>query len=388
DMRAAARSIAPYSQADAKAYPEYRQQLFSLARRMRTIWWNDGKLNLRANDSRVVEKLRQWSVFAWLDSWFETNALKAALAFDAMAGSPLEPGSALALLWRASQEMCGLQGAVALPRGGPGALVQTIAAAAQNAGVEIRTGVPVTRIHIQGDIVCGVELARGDMISAPIVISSLPARRTILELADGENLDIAARRRFDRRFDETAAAKVLFAVNGLPPRLATLASGRIVVAEGMEGLVVAHDQARAGDLPDDLAMELIIPTFADPTLAPPGQHIVSVLVRPVPPAAAGWSELKGSLVERTVLAIERVAPGFAKYISAFKLVTPEDMEAVYGAGAYAAVSSDRMLLPWKARVGTGTKGLYLCGASVEPMDAVSGRAGRIAASMILMNRKS
>ena len=138
DVRATARGIAAHSRADAEAWPRFRRELFDLARKMRPFWWDEPRHGWKLQPEIAV--LRRQGIAAWLDCRFECEELKAVLAADASGVSPLVPGSPLILLWRAAQEMCGLQGAAAIPLGGPGALVEALTSAAKIAGVEIRTG--------------------------------------------------------------------------------------------------------------------------------------------------------------------------------------------------------------------------------------------------------
>ena len=382
DTRAAARTIAAYSLADARAFPEFRRTVFALARRMRATWWENGTGDPRANDCALLERLKRQSAAAWLDSWFETDALKAMLAMDVVESglSPLEPGSGLALLWRASQEMCGLQGAVAVPNGGPGSLAQALVCAAQAAGVDIRTGVAAARLHADGDVAASVELESGEMLASSVVLSSLSRAQTLAGLGRNANVGLGEANLLARRRKAHDAAKIIFAISGLPPlRDTVLLRGRMIVVDRMESLVSAHEQARSGALPAELPLEIVIPTLTDLSLAPPGQHVVSVLVRPVPPATIDWNFLKAALVERVALAIERVMPEFARHIVVVKAFTPQDWIDIHAADGGLA-SASRILAPWDARIKTEIKGLYLCGASAEPADAISGRAARIAAA--------
>src|SRR6185295_10813131 len=112
-------------------------------RAMRPHWWDASPFELPLPPAAAP--LRHVSLAAWLDARFESDALKALLAFDAGEGgrSPLDAGSALELVWRVSQEMSGRQGAVNFPAGGPAAVVQSVFAAAQAGSVEVRTGAPV-----------------------------------------------------------------------------------------------------------------------------------------------------------------------------------------------------------------------------------------------------
>jgi len=357
DVHATARSIAAHSQADAKAWKPFRRELFSLARAARALWWEDGAFA----DARL-EPFRRMSAAALLDGWFESDALKAALAFDATDGglSPLEPGSALVLLWRAAQEMCGLQGAAAAIARGPQVLTDTLAEAALSAGAEIRTGARVAKILVTDGAAAGVALDSGETIAARIVLSSLSRRQTLTALLpDGEA-------GFGQHFasPRTGSAAVSLALKTLPEFSGSVAprNARFILAEKMESYVAAHAAAAAGRLPDELTMELTIPSAADSSLAPLGQHIASVLVRPVPLAAD-----PEQLEAKVIAALNRVVPGISAQIAAANVAVGADTTDVM-----------RLAMRWNERLKTPLRGLMVL---EEPVTAISGRAGRIAASL-------
>ncbi len=391
NLAAGTRSISIHSRADADAYGAFWRDLFALARAARTLWWEQSAGGERTRE--MLARLGYRSASAWLDSWFESDALKAMLAFDATAGgaTPQEPGSALQLVWRAAQEMCGLQGAAAFPKGGPGALAEALLASAQAAGAEIRTGAPAKRIHANG-AVAAVELASGETLACRAVLSSLSRRKTLLDLAGGVSTGFAEAAALARARPRVGAAKVLLALSAAPPfaGVSVPLAGRFVVCDQPGGLAAAHACARAGELPEDPAMEMVLPSAADPGFAPPGQHVLSVLVRPVPLVPVqGWPALKPKLVERVILALERHAAGLARHITAAEALTPSDIEYAYGADDElgGAATAARMLAPWASRVKCAIAGLYLCGASAEPLGAISGRAGRIAAVTLVAEQE-
>ena len=394
DVHAAARSIAIHSRSDAEAWPRFRRELFALARAMRKLWWEESTLDRRTRDRLVL--LRHQSTAAFLDSWFETDALKTTLAFNATTGgvSPLEPGSALTLLWRAAQEMCGLQGVVAVPKGGPGALVEALTAAAQAAGAEMRTGLTVSRLHTDdGGAISAVGFASGETIACRMVLSSLSRHRTLLDLASGVNTGFAEAEALERAKPRAGAAKLMLALSAMPALggVTVPLSGRMILADLIETMAGAQAVARAGQLPDDLAMEIVIPSAAEPSLAPPGQHILSALIRPVPlDPPEGWAAFKIRLVERALVTLEHQFSGLVRHVTGVQMLTPADFLEICGAEdeAGGAVNAARVLAPWSTRVATPVRGLFLCGASAEPAGAVSGRAGRIAASMALTERQT
>ncbi|HEX2593734.1 MAG TPA: NAD(P)/FAD-dependent oxidoreductase [Rhizomicrobium sp.] len=386
DGFASAASISLHSQHDAEAWGRFRAEQFALARALRPLWWKEKRFELSRlsrKHQQLLSTLQSASAVAWLDNWFESDLLKATLALDATEMSPLEPGSALPLLWRAAQEMCGFQGAVAVPRRGPGALIRLLAGAAATAGTTIRTNVRAERLLIDEHGVAGVELPFREVVRASTVLSSLSRRETLLDLV-GEALPFAEARRLERGDRKTGAALVTLLLNDAPnfggghmPREA-----RFATAGRMETVIAADTEARAGKLPDDLVFETLVSSEADTTLAPPGKHVVTCLVRPVPLAPAeGWNVLTPRLTAKIISTLDKLSPGLVPTIVSVHAATPDVLP-----GHDDALTPGRMLAQWRERIRTVVPGLYLCGAAAEPVGAVSGRAGRIAAAIAMEGR--
>jgi len=384
DPYTTARHIVAHSDSDANAWAEFRREWFALARIMRHLWWS---ANSRNGDDAVAraERVSRMGAGAWLDSWFESDALKATLGFDAHALSPLAAGSALILVWRAAQEMCGLQGAVAFPRGGLRALVDAVAAAACKAGVETRTEAPVADIQVDSEgAVAGVALASGEMIAAPLVLSSLSRRQTLSQPSVRRALGLGEAAQLDRRRSGAQMARVALALDA-PPTISgsqVPLTGRFVVAERLDSLTAAHAAAMAGRLPQELTMEVVLPVAADPALAPQGRHLVSVLVGPVPAEIeGGWKAAKSLLAAKVVAQLSRHLPGLSRHLVGIEVLTPDEARHGFGADdAFGgAVDAARLLADWRERVRTPMPGLILCGAAADPVGAVSGRGGRMAA---------
>jgi phytoene dehydrogenase-like protein len=378
DVRAAARAIAAHSRADAEAWPRFRRELFDLARAMRPFWWDEAKHGW--NMPPTIATLRRQNLAAWLDSRFESDALKAALACDASGLSPLVPGSPLLLAWLECQEMCGLQGAAAIPLGGPGALVDALTAAGKIAGVEMRTGAHVADILVKDGTASGVVLDSGEEIAATRVVASLSHRQLLATKAGRSALGIAESAALERSVPTIASAKVMLALNAAPAFGGV--RGRFLLADKIETFVTAHAASRAGRMPEELALEVVVPTAADPGLAPMGQHVVSIRIAPLPRhLAGGWDAAKAPLAAKAIAALERCAPGLARRVTGAQVLTPDDIAKRYGEED--GLTVERVMSDWPSRILTPIKGLFLCGAASEPVGAVSGRAGRIAAAHAL-----
>jgi phytoene dehydrogenase-like protein len=378
EVHAAAQAIAPHSRADAEAFPRFRRELFALARDLRALWWtadaDKEKGDAAVARSEALDALAYSGAAAWLGGWFESDAVKAMLAFDATAdgAAAAAPPSALALVWRAAQEMSGLQGAVAIPENGVGSVIGAALGAALAAGVELRSNAAVAALRVEGGQVKGVVLASGETIAAPLVLSSLSRGRT-RALAPKGAFGLAEANANGSA--ETACAKVVVALergadfgNALPP------IARWIVADRMESHVQAHEAARAGRLPDELVCEAV-------PLLGAGRNLLSVLVRPVPVAPAeGWDALCDKLAEKVVAALAVFDPALKETVTATRVWTPADLAQAYGFEAAQATVA-RLLAPARRRIETPVDGLFLCGSDAEPIGAISGRAPALAAKL-------
>jgi phytoene dehydrogenase-like protein len=383
-LRDSARSIALQSQSDAEAWLRYCQQLSELARAMRSLWWNDQALRLGPDQQATLERLSRTGASAWLDTWFESDVLKAALLFDATAQSlsPNEPGSALSLVWRAAQEMCGQQGAVAFPLGGPGALVEALALAARAAGADLRTRAKVARLIVANGAISGVELDN-ETLAAPLVFSALPTAETFA-LAPAATAGFAHAQDLAADRARTGEAKVTFALSELPTPggVAVPLASRFIFAERPETLASAYRASALGHFPDEIAFEMILPSAVDPSLALAGRHSVSALVRPLPlKPGGGWPQRKADLAARVASKLDHHFPGLSQNIQAAEILTPDEFPP--GGGT----SVTRMQSRWTDRTRTPIAGLMLCGAGAEPVAAVSGRAARLAVAKELERRR-
>jgi phytoene dehydrogenase-like protein len=323
DPHEASRAVTAHSPADAAAYKHYHSEVFALARALRPWWW-DGA----ATPQHIPARFKAMSAQAYLTSHFETEALKSALAFDV--AEPLVPGSALALVWRAAQEMCGLQGAVAMPEGGGAALADTLIAEAQEMGVEFRTKARVASLVLDGGAVAGATLDSGETIFAPAALSSLSRRATLLDLAPAASAGFAETHRLMRTAQVDHETFVTLTLNAAPMLGGLAQAARFVIAEG------------------EPALEAIA------AAASPGQHAL-------------WVRAKGTPTLDAVIAqLERFAPLLRGRIVDSDIATR-------------AVPRSRLVETAYARIATPIEGLFLCGGEAEPVEALSGRAGRLAA---------
>ncbi|HET7811485.1 MAG TPA: NAD(P)/FAD-dependent oxidoreductase [Steroidobacteraceae bacterium] len=353
---------------------------------------------LGRDDMREFLRVAGINIFDIVEESFESPALKAALAFDAVLGTNLSPranNSMLALLHRLSGQASGTAGGVSLPAGGMGAVSEAFAKAATAAGATLRLSAPVKQIALNGDRVAGVVLESGETLAADVVVSNADPKRTLLELLGARHLETGFVHRIRHFRTKGMAAKLHLALDSLPgfPRLpAALAGERLVIAPDLVYLEHAFDAAKYGETSPQPALEISIPTVHDRTLAPAGKHVLSAVVQYAPYVAeASTDAARAQLLENTLNVLESYAPGIRGKVLASQLLLPADLEREFrltgGHWHHGELALDQMLMlrpvPGAAQYAMPVDGLYLCGAGTHPGGGVMGCAGRNAAQAVL-----
>lgn len=375
------RNLGGTSRVDSEAWGIFRYKALGLARALRAMWWSA--------EQRVdvdFDQILRLPLTTWLESKFESDALKTALAFEILESgcSPAEIGSTLQLHWRLAQEAGGLQAACAFPAGGPAKFAEALVHAARAAGVTVRTGVRVDRIITLGCRVAGVVLANGEEIFARMVHCSASRAETFASLLPTAIEGIAHSADSTVSWPAPGIARLAFGLDALPEFASTNdGKARYFLIDRLASLVSAHNAAQFDQMPDELPLELVFPSIFDPSFAPIGQHLMSVTVYAVPRTTDGSSAgMRESLVAKVLAAIARRVPEITRHVKASHVLMPGDLSARYGMDA-TMPAAIRLCTTWADRIMTPVDGLYMCGRTAEPSRAISGRAGRIAAEMAL-----
>jgi phytoene dehydrogenase-like protein len=369
-----------------------------------------GKLGraFRKLPRRDAWRLLRWGPMAVADfaaEWFESEPLRSVVASRGIAATFAGPWSAGTtanfLLAAAADPHSG--GAGGFVRGGMGRLSEALASAARASGAEIRTGAEVASVRVQKGAATGVVLGSGEEIAAEKVVSSVDPKRTFLSLVDPAEQDPEFLANVSNYRSAGSAAVVHYALSGAPEFTALAGkdaraalSGRIHIGTEIDELERAFDAAKYGDLSPRPYLEAVIPTFADPSLAPAGSHVLSVRAQYAPYAlkSGPWNARRDELVASVTKLIAEHAPGFESRIAGVKALTPPDLEETYGLtgghlfhGEHALdqVFTMRPLLGW-ARYRTPIAGLYLCGSGTHPGGGVTGAPGANAAREIQRDR--
>jgi phytoene dehydrogenase-like protein len=420
------RDLRRWSAADVEAYEEYGQLMVDMARFIKPILsivppdlttLDPRPLRPLAGLARTFQRLpeRQQAVFVqlmtmsaadFLGQWFETDPLKATMGASGIIGTfqgIRSPGTAYVLLHHYMGEIDGAFRAWGIPKGGTGGVSNAIANAARAHGAEIRTEAPVARIVVKRGRAVGVALESGEEIRAKSVLSSVDVRRTFVDLLEPGTL----RPEFEgevRRFKfRGSSGKVNLAVDRLPdftclPGDGEHLRGAISFSPSIDEMEQAFDDAKYGRWSRKPYIDMIIPTLVDPSMAPPGKHVISCFVQYAPyklaPELGGWDANREAFGDTVIDRIAEFAPNIRDVILHRDVQTPLDIERTTGLSEGNIFQGELSLeqlffnrpVPGHARFRTPVRNLWLCGSSTHPGGGIMGANGRIAAMEVLRSR--
>ena len=415
--------IAKFSKHDAEAYPKYEDHLERLAQVAESLllttppnfppggigdFYEYLKLAGRLRGLTKAEivglvKIFTQSASEFLDEWFEDEHIKVTLATDGVIGAnggPRSPGTAYILLHHCMGGVNGHRGLWGFVRGGMGAVSNAIADSARSRGVVIRTNAPVSRILVKDGRARGVALASGDEISARVVASNLDPRRTFLQTMDAADLPADFLDGIRKFRSEGTSLKMNLGLTGLPDFTALPGSApapqhraTMHLCPSVEYIERAWDDAKYGRPSRSPLIEMTIPTMYDPSLAPPGRHIMGIFLQYAPYTLKGtdWDREREPYTERILDVIEEYCPNIRSIVEHKQTLTPLDLERRFGITGgnifHGEMSLDQMfvlrpLAGW-ASYRTPVRGLYLCGSGAHPGGGVMGAPGHNAAREIL-----
>lgn len=354
---------------------------------------------LGARDLREAMRYLPMPIADVLDERFESDALKVAIGASALWGSwlgPRSPGSAWNLLLHRLGRCRGALAHLEQAKGGTGALTDALRAAAETAGVEIRTGAEVAKILIEKEAAAGVALASGETLRADLVVSGVDPQTTLLRLAGPQHLDPAELHAVRAIRSRGTLAVATFHLRDLPVFAGVdpdVLNGRLHLAAELDDLERAFDDTKYGRLPRRPMLDLTLPSVADPSLAPAGKHVLSAWIQ-FPPYAlreGTWDDAGDELAAVVEARIDEAAPGFSRLVESRHLLTPLDLERRYGLTGGClyhvepALDQTLYLRPFPRWAGyrMPIENLYLCGAGVHGGGPLTGTAGRNAARRIL-----
>ena len=422
------REILRHSRLDAEAYDEYGKAMIDMARFVKPT------LDVRAPDpfslspfdlrehvpsrtplsstcppTRVYRlvQLMTMSAADFLDQWFETDVLKATMSASGIIGTfqgVRSPGTAYVLLHHYMGEIDGAFRSWGFAKGGTGAISNAIAAAAREAGVEIRTSAAVSRIASRNGRATGVVLENGDEIQGDRVSSSVDPRLTFLEVSRSAG----AARRLRRGGPPIQVPRIVRQSQSRARRAAGLhavcrvtdatCAARSRISPSVEYMERAYDQAKYGAYSQRPYIDIVIPSLTDPSVAPPGKHVMSCFVKyaPYDLKDGTWDEQREKFGDTVIDTIAEHAPNIRSLIRDRQVVTPLDLEREWGLSEgnifQGELALEQLLflrpVPGWAQYRTPIRNLYMCGSAAHPGGGIMGAPGRNAALEILGGARS
>lgn len=438
DLVMTQREIGKFSQRDAKAYPEFVVHLEKLAGAIHPLLdappvdvpgVTSGSLRKRLAAAKTLRPIIKCGlklganlpdfyeivtapITKILNRWFESEPLRATLATDAVIGamtSPSNPGSGYVLLHHVMGELEKEKGAWGYVEGGMGGVSRAIASSARSLGVDIFTEKDVEQILVGSDGAArGVVLKDGTEIHSKVVLSNATPYVTFSRLTPQSSLSPEFITAVDQIDYTSPVTKINVAVDKLPNFLAAPTPNDKpgphhqcsihLNCESVEVLETAYKEAINGRPSARPMLEMTIPSVLDPTLAPPGCHVVSLFTQFTPFHIEGkeWTDHDREAYADTAFDwVEKYAPGFKKSVVGRDILTPPDLERIFGLTGgnifHGSMSLDQLYLarplPSISDYRAPIKGLYLCGSGSHPGGGVMGSPGWNAALTAIADLK-
>ena len=419
------REIRRHSRLDAEAYDEFSKMMTPMCRFVKPLLsmippdpttLNPKDLRqlhfllqrfreLSSEERYTLVQLMTMSAADFLDQWFETDVLKATMSASGIIGTFLgirSPGTAYVLLHHYMGEIDGAFRSWGFSRGGTGAISNSIAAAARELGVEIRTNAPVAKILTKDGRATGVALKSGEEIACNVISSSVDPNLTFLHFMETKDLPADFVDSVKRYKFRGSSGKVNLALSGLPnfkalPGVGAHLRGAVSISPGMEYMERAYDDAKYGRYSQRPYIDMVIPSLTDPSVAPAGKHVLSCFVQyaPYKLAEGTWDDHREAFGNNVINTIAEHAPNIKELIIDKQVLTPLDLEREFGLTQGNIFQGELSLeqlfflrpVPGWAYYRTPIHNLYMCGSATHPGGGIMGANGRIASQVILKEWK-
>jgi phytoene dehydrogenase-like protein len=390
-------AIAALSELDAQRWPEFVAYMNKAAAFLETAYatvmprlpkvdlWSEGlplallawKLRRQGGQDmfRIIRSLSM-STIEFLDEWFESESLKAAIASLGVYGVTLGAMSAGTGFTLLHQWM--LRGGLGHRQHDGLALTQALVDGLLKRGGQLRNLSPVTRVLVENSRAVGVELASGEQVRAPLILSAADPRHSLLTLIGAVELPPEFVWQTQSIKMRGSVAKIQFKTNGQHG----ITNGTYVVAPTLKYIERAYDAAKYGEIAEQPYLEI---SLKDDVV------IVHWQSAPYRLKKCDWNNERDKLATR---ALELLTPHFPKLTASVvdsQIWTPLELEKIYGLTEgdlnHGQLILDQLFfmrpLPGWSNHRTPIDHYYLCGAGVHGGGGISGISGRNAAKMVL-----
>jgi len=346
------------------------------------------------------------SVAEYLDEYFESDVIKAALSGSGIIGTglgPYSPGTAYVLLHHYMGEVDGSIGSWGFARGGMGSIAKALADAFKDYDGELLTDAEVSQIIVKGGRAKGVVLSNGDEYYAKNIVSNLDVKRTYQKLFDPKDLSEKVLKQVDNFKIRGSSGKLNIALDGIPEFPALGKNNPLILSDmhfidSTERIERAYDDWKNGRWSRDPYADVLIPTMTDPTMSPPGKHYMSVFVQYAPAklSTGEWTDKDRDAFGSAVIdQIAAYSPNFKDLIVHAEVRSPQDIENEIGLTQgnifQGELTMDQMFFnrpfPGYAQFRGPVKGFYMCGSSTHPGGGVMAAPGANAAREMLFDLK-
>jgi len=361
---------------------------------------------LDADTQHYFAKMMVMSVWEFLDEWLESDILKASLSSTSFIGtmaSPFAPGTAYVLLHHYFGEVNGEKGAWGHAKGGMGSITQAMAKSAEAFGADIEVDAPVKQVIIENDVARGVELEDGRKIFGRAIAANTNPKLLFSQLVAPEHVDPEFLRRMNNYRCISGTFRMNVALKELPEfsclehlpqeKRDAMVKGMISLSPTMMHYERAFNDAHRTGWSKKPSLEIYIPTTLDDTLAPEGQHVMSLFSQhynPNLPDGQSWDDIREEVADSIIDYVNGYAPNFKESVIGRQIKSPLDLEREFGLVGgdifHGVLAFDQM---YSMRPTSGyadyrmpVRNLYLCGSGAHPGGGVSGCPGHNAAREI------
>ncbi len=426
DPQRSRREIARFSKKDSEVYPEFSRVMTHMGKLAKAVIdhpapditsinpkelanvFRLGKAfkNLGPDLLHLNTKLVTMSAVDFLDLWFESETLKAPMSVSGIIGTfqgVRSPGTAYVLLHHYMGQLDGAFRSWGFSKGGTGGISMACARSAMRYGAEIKTEAPVQQVIIKNGKATGVVLQNGDEYHAKTVISNLDPNRTYLKMVGEKHLEDDILKEIKRFKMRGSSGKVNLALDRVPefscrPGDGDHIRGDVAIAPSIDYLEKAFDQAKYGEFSTRPFINAVIPTLTDPTLAPPGKHILSCFVQYAPyhikEGAENWPKYREAFGDAVIDTMAEYIPGLRDMILYKQVLTPWDLEQQMGLTEgnifQGELSLEQLMfqrpVSGYSKYKTTIPKLWMCGSGTHPGGGIMGASGELCAKTMLTSR--